>query len=165
MCTSLLIFQIYLSWKTFIQEDYVETKSEEKLYNVDLPMIMICAKNPFFDRTDLGMGWDGDGKFVGWAKENTSVQEILRSRIRVKNFTDLVNSAYTSDDLIKNNESISLRFERLRIMPFNGQCFVVAVPKDDVKRKIKKSTFSVTLDVKNDSGVQVYLLDPIVYNA
>ena len=41
MCTSLLIFQIYLSWKTFIQEDYVETKSEEKLYNVDLPMIMI----------------------------------------------------------------------------------------------------------------------------
>ena len=58
------------------------------------------------------MGWDGDGKFVGWAKENTSVQEILRSRIRVKNFTDLVNSAYTSDDLIKNNESIPLRFER-----------------------------------------------------
>ena len=83
ICTSLLIFQIYLSWKTFIQEDYVETKSEEKLYNVDLPMIMICAKNPFFDRTALGMGWDGDGKFVGWAKENTSVQEILRSRIRV----------------------------------------------------------------------------------
>ena len=93
------------------------------------------------------------------------MQEILRSRIRVKNFTDLVNSAYTSDDLIKNNESIPLRFERLRIMPFNGQCFVVAVPKDDVKRKIKKSTFSVTLDVKNDSSVQVYLLDPNVYNA
>ena len=75
------------------------------------------------------------------------MQEILRSRIRVKNSTDLVNSAYTSDDLIKNNESIPLRFERLRIMPFNGQCFAVAVPKDDVKRKIKKSTFSVTLDV------------------
>ena len=93
------------------------------------------------------------------------MQEILRSRIRVKNSTDLVNSAYTSDDLIKNNESIPLRFERLRIMPFNGQCFAVAVPKDDVKRKIKKSTFSVTLDVKNDSGVQVYLLDPNVYNA
>ena len=83
ICTSLLIFQIYLSWKTFIQEDYVETKSEEKLYNVDLPMIMICAKNPFIDRTDL-IGWNSNGKFVGWAKENTSVQEILRSRIRVK---------------------------------------------------------------------------------
>ena len=164
ICTSLLIFQIYLSWKTFIQEDYIETKSKEKLYNVDLPMIMICAKNPFIDRTDL-IGWDDDGKFVGWAKENTSVQEILRSNIRVNNSTDLVNSAYTSDDLIKNNESISLRFERLRIMPFNGQCFAVAVPKDDVKRKIKKSsTFSVTLEVKNDSGVQVYLLDPNVYN-
>ena len=66
ICTSLLIFQIYLSWKTFIQEDYVEAKSEEKLYNVDLPvpMIMICAKNPFIDRTDL-IGWDGEGKFVG----------------------------------------------------------------------------------------------------
>ena len=158
ICTSLLIFQIYLSWKTFIQEDYIETKSKEKLYNVDLPMIMICAKNPFIDRTDL-IGWDDDGKFVGWAKENTSVQEILRSNIRVNNSTDLVNSAYTSDDLIKNNESISLRFERLRIIPFNGQCFAAAVPKEDVKRNIKQSsTFSVTLDVKNDSGVQVYLL-------
>ena len=54
ICTSLLIFQIYLSWKTFIQEDYVETKSEEKLYNVDLPMIMICAKNPFIDICWIG---------------------------------------------------------------------------------------------------------------
>ena len=61
MCTSLLIFQIYLSWKTFIQEDYVETKSEEKLYNVDLPM-MICAKIPSL----IGLTW----VWVGTAMAN-----------------------------------------------------------------------------------------------
>ena len=84
VCSCLFFFQIYLSLHTFHQHDFVETKIEEKLYNVDLPMIRICAKKPFIYANDT-QGLEANGSFIGWADRKTSTLESLRRRAQVKN--------------------------------------------------------------------------------
>ena len=61
VCTSALLLQIYLSLETFQEHDFVEIHVEEKLYNLDLPMIMVCAEDPFADHEasyNFNMGFD-----------------------------------------------------------------------------------------------------------
>ena len=46
---SLLLFQIFLSVKDYIRKEYVDTRVEDHLYNVDFPMIVLCAEKPHGD--------------------------------------------------------------------------------------------------------------------
>ena len=164
VCTCLFFFQIYLSLHTFHQHDFVETKIEEKLYNVDLPMIRICAKKPFLYANDT-KGLEANGSFIGWADKNTSTLESLRRRAQVKNYSDLVNVSFSSDDLMYNNESTTLQYERLRIMKIHGQCYSVVLPNEEVEKRLKRSfMFSVTLVLSKSVDVNIYLDDPNVYN-
>ena len=43
----MLLLQIFLSFKDFKRQDYVETQEEDFLFNADMPMIVLCAKTPF----------------------------------------------------------------------------------------------------------------------
>ena len=43
---SLLLLQIFLSVKDYIRKEYVDTRVEDQLYNVDFPMIVLCAEKP-----------------------------------------------------------------------------------------------------------------------
>ena len=46
---SLLLLQIFLSVKDYGRNEYVETRVEEQLFKVDLPMIILCAEKPHKD--------------------------------------------------------------------------------------------------------------------
>ena len=141
VCTSALLLQIYLSLETFQEHDFVEIHVEEKLYNVDLPMIMVCAEDPFADHEasyNFNMGFDESlEKFVGWAKDNkTSTYDSLVSKIRAQNSSDLVNNVFSSKDLTLDlvTGSKFLQFEKLRILSVDGQCFALNITKGDLSR-------------------------------
>ena len=62
----------------------MDTRVEEQLFKVDLPMIILCAENPHKDGLTIShaemfyMGFNQKGKnFVGWATENMSTIEII----------------------------------------------------------------------------------------
>ena len=172
VCTSALLLQIYLSLETFQEHDYVEIHVEEKLYNVDLPMIIVCAEDPFTDHEasfNFNMGFDESlEKFIGWAKDNkTSTYDSLVSKIRAQNSSDLVNNAFSSKDLTFDisRGSRFLQLERLRILSVDGQCFALNITKDDLKRKIGDSNaFVVALKFNANTTRKIYLHDPNMYN-
>ena len=172
VCTSALLLQIYLSLETFQEHDYVEIHVEEKLYNVDQPMIIVCAEDPFTDHeysTNFNFGLDANmNKFVGWAKDNkTSTYDSIVSKIWAKNSSDLVNNAFSSKDLTLDLIAGSkfLQFEILRILSVDGQCFSLNITKDDLKRKISDSNaFIVALTFNTNTTRKIYLHDPNMYN-
>ena len=90
---SLLLLQIFLSVKEYKKKEYVDTRVEDYLYNVDFPMVILCAEKPHRDGlTSLQEDTFYIGfirldqqrqRFVGWATENMSTFENLESRARV----------------------------------------------------------------------------------
>ena len=165
VCITMLLCQNYYSFLTYWQQDYIETKADEQLFNVDLPMIMICAENPFINDLDR-LGFDSKWEFIGWANKNASAKDDIKSNTRLQNVSDIVNAAHTLDDLMyKNNSAKDLKLKKLRITPFDGQCFSVVVPKNFVESQISKSfSFSLAVFFPNNSDARVYLLDPNIYN-
>ena len=136
VCITVFLCQNYYSLMTYWQQDYIETKADEQLFNVDLPMIMICAENPFINDLDP-LGFDSKWEFIGWANQNASSKDDIKSNTRLQNVTDIVNAAQTLDDLMYNNNSAKdLKLKKLRVTPFDGQCFSVVVPKNFVKSQI-----------------------------
>ena len=63
VCITVFLCQNYYSLMTYWQQDYIETKADEQLFNVDLPMIMICAENPFINDLDP-LGFDSNWEFI-----------------------------------------------------------------------------------------------------
>jgi len=67
--------------------------------------------------------------------------------------------------MFNNNSAKDLKLKKLRITPFDGQCFSVVVPKNFVESQISKSfSFSLAVFFPNHSDALVYLLDPNIYN-
>ena len=73
VCITMLLCQNYYSLMTYWQQDYIETKADAQLFNIDLPMIMICAENPFIKDLDP-LGFDSKWEFIGWANKNEMIQ-------------------------------------------------------------------------------------------
>ena len=165
VCITMLLCQNYYSLMTYWQQDYIETKADAQLFNIDLPMIMICGENPFINDLDP-LGFDSKWEFIGWANENASAKDDIKSNTRLQNVSDIVNAAHTLDDLMFNNNSAKeLKLKKLRITPFDGQCFSVVVPKNFVESQISKSfSFSLAVFFPNNSDARVFLLDPNIYN-
>ena len=95
----MLLTQIFCSFREYLEHDYIESHAEEQLYNVDMPMIVLCDKSPFTptleDRFFLGV--DDNETFIGWSKPNISTQENLRSLATAKNISDLLEVAWVAD--------------------------------------------------------------------
>ena len=98
---ALLLLQIFLSVKDYGRQEYVDTRVEDHLYNVDFPMIILCAEKPHRDGLTslqedmfyMGFYQRQRQRFVGWATENMSTFEHLIWRARIQNVSDLVDHA------------------------------------------------------------------------
>ena len=104
VCITMLLCQNYYSLTTYWQQDYIETKADEQLPNVDLPMIVICGENSFINNLDP-LRFDSKWEFIGWANQNTSAKDDIKSNTRLQNVTDIVNAAHTLDELMYNHNS------------------------------------------------------------
>ena len=169
----MLLLQIFLSFKNFQRHDFVETHGEDQLYNVDMPMIILCAETPFEPMLPelfyLGLDPDADEEersFIGWTVENVSTHDHIKSKAKVQNISDLLKVTWVANRSWSNTDgSIQLTeyFEPLRINYYEGQCFSLAVPKQEVRTHIVDSNrFIMSLGLKED--VRVSLYDPNTYN-
>ena len=99
ICTFMLLTQIFCSFREYLEHDYIESHAEEKLYNVDMPMIVLCTESPFTpnlkDRFFLGV--DDNETFIGWSRPNASTQDNLRHLATAKNISDLLEVAWVAD--------------------------------------------------------------------
>ena len=99
ICTCMLLTQIFCSFREYLEHDYIESHAEEQLYNVDMPMIVLCDKSPFTptleDRFFLGV--DDNETFIGWSKPNASTRDNLRNLATAKNISDLLEVAWVAD--------------------------------------------------------------------
>ena len=169
---SLLLLQIFLSVKEYKKKEYVDTRVEDKLFNVDFPMIILCAEKPHrdgmtsFEDDMFYIGFDRQRQnFVGWATENMSTFENLKSRARVTNVSDLVDHAWLPKNVWSGDQGPMLEVERLRIMHHEGQCFTLVIPKEEISKKISETdNFIVGVTFKNNIAFKIYLLDPNTYN-
>ena len=175
ICACMLLLQIFLSIKNFQRKDYVETHEEDHLFNADMPMIVLCAETPFKpelpELSFIGLDPDADqeeGSFVGWTVENVSTQDNIQSKAKVQNISDLLQIAWVANDSWSATEgSIKLTeyFEPMRITFYDGQCFSLVVPTEEVRMHIYGSNrFIMALGFKEDVHVNVYLYDPNTYN-
>ena len=128
-----LVFILYISVKDYGRNEYVDTRVEEQLFKVDLPMIILCAEKPHKDGLTIShdemfyMGFDQKGKnFVGWASENMSTIETLKSRARLNNISDLLDHAWISKNVwFRGKRGQMLEVQELRIEHQDGQCFAL----------------------------------------
>ena len=169
----MLLLQIFLSFQNFQRQDYVETHEEDQLYNVDMPMIILCAETPFTSRLDnlFYVGLDPDDQeetFIGWTVENVSTHEYIKSKATAQNISDLLKVAWVANNSWSATDgSIQLTkyFKSMRITFYEGQCFSLVVPKEEVRMSIAGSNrFIMALGFKEDVKVKVYLYDPNTYN-
>ena len=170
---SLLLLQIFLSVKDYRRHEYVDTRVEEQLFKVDLPMIILCAEKPHKDGLTIShdeqfyMGFNQKGKnFVGWATENMSTIENLKSRARVNNISDLLDHAWISKNVwSRGKRGRMLEVQQLRIMHQDGQCFTLRISKEEIRKELlENENFVVALAFKIDVSFKIYLTDPNTYN-
>ena len=169
---SLLLLQIFLSVQDYGSHEYVDTRVEDHLYNADFPMIILCAEKPHGDgltslQEDMFyIGFDRKRQnFVGWATENMSTFENLKSRARVTNVSDLVDRAWLPKNMWSGDQGPTLEVKKLRIMHREGQCFTLVIPKEEISKKITETDdFVVGVAFKNNIAFRIYLIDPNTYN-
>ena len=136
ICACMLLLQIFLSFKDFQRHEFVETNGEDHLYNVDMPMIILCAETPFTPLLEnLVFDFVGLDKetFIGWTVENVSTHEYIKSKATAQNISDLVKVAWVANDSWSATDgSIQLtkHFKPMRITFNEGQCFSLVVPKE-----------------------------------
>ena len=170
---SLLLLQIFLSVKDYIRKEYVDTRVEDQLYNVDFPMIVLCAEKPQGDGLNslqddlfyIGFDQRPPRRFVGWATENMSTFENLKWRARVNHVSDLLDHAWLPKNVWSGDQGPRLEVKKLRIMHQDGQCFTLVIPKEEISKKISETdNFIVGVTFKNNIAFKIYLLDPNTYN-
>ena len=171
ICACMLIIQIFLSFKNFQRHDYVETHEEDQLYNVDMPMIILCAQTPFKPpvKESFFVGFDQKREtFIGWTLENISTHDYIKSRATVQNISELLQGVWvvnTSWSMTDGSTHLTQYFEPMRITFYDGQCFSLAVPKEEIRLRIVGShRFIMALGFKEDAKVKVYLFDPNIYH-
>ena len=173
ICASMLLLQIFLSFHNYQQHDFVETNEDDELYNVDMPMIIVCAKEPFIENLEppfyVGLDPnDQEGSFLGWTVENVSTHDHIKSNATVQNIGDLLEEAWianTSWFVTERSAQLTQYFEPMRITFYDGQCFSLEVPKDVVRRHILGlNRFIITLGFKVDVSMKVFLHDPNILN-
>ena len=170
ICTFMLLTQIFCSFREYLEHDFIESHAEEQLYNVDMPMIVLCAESPFTpnleDRFFLGV--DDNETFIGWTEPNISTQDNLRSRATAKNISDLLEVAWVANStwaLTDGSVNLTQFFKPMRITFHDGQCYSLVVPKDGVKMHMKDSNqFIMGLGFRASTNVSVYFLNPYFYN-
>ena len=166
----MLLTQIFCSFREYLKHDYIESHAEEQLYNVDMPMIVLCAESPFTpnleDRFFLGV--DDNETFIGWSKPNISTQDNLRYRATAKNISDLLEVAWVADGnwaITDGSIHLTQFFKRMRITFYNGQCYFLVVPKEEVEmHMVNSNRFMIGLGLKKERDVSVYFLDPNFYD-
>ena len=170
---SLLLLQIFLSVKDYEKHEYVDTRVEDLLYNVDFPMIILCAEKHHGDGLTsleddmfyVGFHQKQRQNFVGWATKNMSTFENLKWRARINNATDLVDHAWIPKNVWSGDQGPTLEVKKLRIMHRDGQCFTLVIPKEEMSKKLSETdNFVVGVAFKNNIAFRVYLLDPNTYN-
>ena len=149
ICACMLLLQIFLSFENFQRHDFVETHGEDLLYNVDMPMIILCAETPFVPKLPelfyLGLDPNADQEersFIGWTVENVSTHDHIKSKAKVQNISDLLKVTWVANSSWSQTDgSIQLTeyFEPLRINYYEGQCFSLVVPKQEVRTHIVDS--------------------------
>ena len=172
ICTLMLLLQIFLSFKDFQRHDYVETYGEDLLFNVDMPKIILCNQTPFTpplgDRFFIGIDPDDEMTFVGWTVENVSTQNYLKSKTKVQDISDLLKVAWVANaswGWTDGSVHLTHFFEPMRITFYDGRCFSLVVPKEEVEKNLLGSNrFIMALGLKEDARVKVFFGDPNIYN-
>ena len=100
ICACMLLLQIFLSFKNFQRHDHVETYTEDHMYNVDMPLIVLCAETPFKPslKEIFFIGLDDQNKsFTGWTVENVSTHNYIKSKATAQNLSDLLKVAWLAN--------------------------------------------------------------------
>ena len=163
VCSSLLIFQVYLSFTEYQRHEYVQIQEDSTLSKVTLPMVIICHNKGFNESVmgNFATGMTPEGHFFGWSKNNMTTKTYMES-LTNQNKGQLIHKIYFSEQFSGSGKPI--KTEKNRITYPDGQCYTMNIPKQKKNSTEPLNNIFLILRLKETQHPKIYLHDPNTFN-